>query len=981
MTERPEPRLRRLADAVDVYLAQGRSPTADMESVLAANHGLRDLLEPMLKAPSAADQGLEVTRADRLGDFRMLREIGRGGMGVVYEAEELSLGRRVALKVLPNHFTLNPRSIERFRREAAAVARLKHPGIVPIYRVGEVAGTHFFAMEFVEGTSLGQILERVRRELAADPGAEPRLGLPAAASPMAEVAEIVAQAAEALAAAHEQGVVHRDVKPHNILLQHDGRVRVVDFGLAKDLERGSVSRSGDVAGTPHYMSPEQALGRRDVDGRTDVFALGVVLYELMTLALPFDGDSPQHVLSAILARDPAPPRTRNSRVPRDLEVICLKALEKDLRHRYPSCSALAADLRRFLRLEPIEARAPGSMTRVMKMVRRHKAASLALLFGAVLAVGGPVAYVVMQQQAHASVVAQEAETRKQRDLAQANFARARRLVEQQLARVEQLAREPGMELLHRQMAEDALAYYEEFLSQDLIDSAIWRQALGTGILVGRIRMQLGELDKARAAFAESFTRAVAARRVHPDDGQLVVVELDAAAALAACQLTQGDVATGLATFVSAEKTAEESLKCATGAAREEVAAAYARLLVQRATSSMERREDTARATAALARASELWEEAPNLRQAPESQLGLLDLAMLRGRALRISGDFAAAEAIVTAAVTRADALVAAQPDDPVACTAAARVVGELAAVLARLSDDARTVETYRRAIALRERLVADFPRQIAHRFGLQSALVNLAQFYLFRGRHAEAMEHAERAWALIVELADANPGDVQFARERLMVEKTVALIGLWLWKPDEIVARYARTITHAREMLVRFPESLRVQSVFGAILSNLAMWRVHRGENALAAELLDEACEHQRIAIAKDPEQAETKTFLKNHLRLLSDARLGLREYDASLVAARAMLPLDDGLGSRLDVAYRLVRVGLAKGLVPGDPPGTLDGSTADDFYAEPAALVVDVLARDPARAKTILESEELRRLEARSDVRAALARAQGGQR
>ena len=308
-----------------------------------------------------------------LGEFELIREIGRGGMGVVYLAHQPSLNRRVALKVLPAGLTLTDRQVERFRRESRAAARLVHPGIVPVLSVGETDGAHWFAMEFVEGDTLHERLDS-RRDAGRHGGEHPL-----AIGAWAEwVAGIAARLADALHCAHQADVIHRDVKPHNVLLAAGDVPRLVDFGLAKDLGDASLSGPGEMTGTPYYMSPEQALAKRvPVDPRTDVFSLGVVLYEMLTLRRPFEGESGAAVLFAISFRDPEPIRKLEPRVPRDLEIICHKAMEKSPDARYASAAELAADLRRFLNHEAIRAQPPSIASRVGRLLARHRAVGIA----------------------------------------------------------------------------------------------------------------------------------------------------------------------------------------------------------------------------------------------------------------------------------------------------------------------------------------------------------------------------------------------------------------------------------------------------------------------------------------------------------------------------------------------------------------------------------------------------------------------------
>lgn len=320
----------------------------------------------------------DLPESHHLGEFEILSELGRGGMGVVYLARQASLAREVAVKVFVETLTTTPGEVERFHREARAAARLSHPGIVRVLTDGQSGKTHWFAMERVPGHDLAREikLQRARGILSEERPLLPRFG---SIEYVPAVARLCAEVADALHYAHTQGLVHRDVKPGNLLLAPDGRAQLVDFGLVRDEALGSVTRSGEVRGTPHYMSPEQARVRSSrVDHRTDVYSLGVVLYELATLRRPFEGRSSADVISQIQLRDPLPLRKLNPRVPRDLELVCATAMAKDVGARYADAAAFAEDLRRFLRHEAVAAKPPAWSALARRFVRRRRAPLLGL---------------------------------------------------------------------------------------------------------------------------------------------------------------------------------------------------------------------------------------------------------------------------------------------------------------------------------------------------------------------------------------------------------------------------------------------------------------------------------------------------------------------------------------------------------------------------------------------------------------------------
>jgi len=266
-----------------------------------------------------------------LGEFEITREIGRGGMGVVYEAIQKSLNRKVAIKVLPESFSIKKEFVDKFLKEAKVLASLSHPNIIPIYHFGEENGNFFFAMEFVDGTPLTEILRQNRmnhRDM-----------------PMVEILSIITQAASGLQFAHDKGAVHMDVKPGNILIDTAGRARVADFGLVRLVTLGE-NRSGEVSGTPMYMSPEQMEGR-EIDRRSDIYSLGCVLYELLTGTPPFKEGSIKMLISKVSTQDPLPPSTIGTDVPMLLDEITLKLLKKSPDDRYQSLDEFLNVLDRF----------------------------------------------------------------------------------------------------------------------------------------------------------------------------------------------------------------------------------------------------------------------------------------------------------------------------------------------------------------------------------------------------------------------------------------------------------------------------------------------------------------------------------------------------------------------------------------------------------------------------------------------------------
>jgi serine/threonine protein kinase/WD40 repeat protein len=367
-----------------------------LQFFLPALEVLADLGRSGASAPARLGADEPAPIAGVLGDFRIVREIGRGGMGVVYEAEQVSLRRRVALKVLPFAAVLDERHLQRFRTEAVAAAQLHHTNIVPVFAVGCDRGVHYYAMQYIEGRTLGEVLRQLRgpADTGDGPATVPHDGHPLPTADRAEtstlanlstdhslrspryfrtIAELGIQAAEALECAHQQGITHRDIKPSNLILDVRGRLWVADFGLARVENETNLTLTGELVGTLRYMSPEQVEPEQGtLDHRADIYSLGATLYELLTLEPAFGEARRPALLRQILQEDPRPPRRLDDTIPPELETIALKALEKNSADRYPSAQALADDLRRFLEHRPLAARRPSLWERFRKWRRRNQ---------------------------------------------------------------------------------------------------------------------------------------------------------------------------------------------------------------------------------------------------------------------------------------------------------------------------------------------------------------------------------------------------------------------------------------------------------------------------------------------------------------------------------------------------------------------------------------------------------------------------------
>ncbi len=463
-----------------------------------------------------------------LGDFQIVREVGRGGMGVVYEAIQLSLGRRVALKVLPFAAALDAKHLQRFKTEAYAAAQLHHTNIVPVYAVGCERGMHYYAMQLIEGHSIAEVIDELRNQnkvVSAPPQdvnteitntvAQHREltladSLPGRSSPRSgrtrdsfrSAAQIAAEVADALEYAHDSGVIHRDIKPANLLLDSKGAVWIADFGLALVATDAGLTQTGDVLGTLRYMSPEQAAGGREpVDHRTDVYSLGATLYEWLTLQPIFPGQDRPALFYQILNEDPRPLRKLDLAIPVELETIVLKALAKSPVERYATAGEMADDLRRFLNEIPIRARRPQLVDRLRKWMRRHPsfiAAALILLICGLIGLGITTAIVARE---HAKTDEAYQRERQRAREAEAQFKLARRVTDEMIQLAEkELSDAPFQEGLRKQLLEAALGYYQEFSANRGTTSTSESELGATRARVNRILADLALLESDRQRF-------------------------------------------------------------------------------------------------------------------------------------------------------------------------------------------------------------------------------------------------------------------------------------------------------------------------------------------------------------------------------------------------------------------------------------------------------------------------------------------------
>ncbi len=521
-----------------------------------------------------------------LGEFRLGERLGQGGMGVVYRAHQPSLGRDVALKLVRPEQLWFDGARERFQREVATVARLSHPGFVPVHAVGEGGGMPYFAMELVRGCTLAQALARLSgrtprtltgRDLleatrdasgegAAAPGdSSAAPGDPGDPESVPEFFEgswvevslrAVRAIAEALEHAHRSGVLHRDIKPSNVMITPEGRVMLLDFGLSSEEQGTRDTRTGSHAGSLAYMAPELLAGEQKPSRRSDVYGLGVTLYELLTLHLPFEAGSAPALRAAIVEARTDSVRAHNASVSWEAQTVCQAALERDPGRRYATAADMALDLSNVLEGRPIVARRPGPGLRTRRFLERHPVATVATL---VLLVSAPLTWGLQEQRTSRALGQKNVELERALTRADTNFQTAVRAVDELLTAVGEraLADQPGMGELRRELLEQAAGFYEGFLEQysgvDFLDRELASAWFRTGV----VRRDLGEIDAALEAFERQAEIAQRQLASDPEDAEFLTL-------WARSQLEQGEVMIRAHRFDAAEQRLDAAVATVRG---------------------------------------------------------------------------------------------------------------------------------------------------------------------------------------------------------------------------------------------------------------------------------------------------------------------------------------------------------------------------------------------------------------------------------
>lgn len=655
--------------------------------------GADDPLVALFRAAASTDADVSapaVAPAPIPGGYEVLDVIGRGGMGVVYRARRRGLDRVVALKQLAAGADASPAALARFRAEVEAVAALQHPGIVPVFDVGDRDGVPFYVMEYLPGGTLAdRLADRPLRPLAA--------------------AALLESLARAVDHAHCSGILHRDLKPTNILYDAAGAARVADFGLAKRLDADpalAATRTGAVLGTPSYMAPEQATGDPAAVGPpADVYALGAILFESLTGRPPFRAPSPLETLDLVRSTDPPPPGRLQPGIPRDLQTICLTCLEKDPPRRYPTAAALADDLGRFLRGEPIRARPVGPLARLWKWVRRRPSqASLALTVLVALA-----ALIALGLVSNARLRASAAEADRQRRHADANYRDARRALNEVLGALGDpaVAGNVPRSRLHRAQAEAALRFYDHVLSRtDSTDPLVRHDTALAALDAANLQISLGLGEPAEA-------------------------NLDRAAAL-------------LDSLIAADPDAAGYVRD-----RFHVALKLGVLLSDRAPE---------RALAAQETAHDLAERLRRLEHdSPRSRKDLAWCEHNLGSAWHLSGRTDRAEPHYRRAVAINEQLLAEAPGDHGMAVELAQNLVNLALILGGTDRPAAAESAYDRAATLLEGALAQQPDHFEYVATMADLQVNRGQLDAALGRLDAALDRFAAGLDRIAPLLDAEP--------------------------------------------------------------------------------------------------------------------------------------------------------------------------------------------------------------------------------
>jgi serine/threonine protein kinase/Tfp pilus assembly protein PilF len=874
----------RIADLLEIYLSRLENGfPLSREEILAANADLAEPLQAYFEsldelhgmavgfqegsAKAAPDNAALADDDKRLGDYRIVRELGRGGMGIVYEAEQISLGRRVALKVLPFAAVLDSRQIARFKHEAQAAGQLNHPNIVAVYAVGVERGVHFYAMQLIDGQPLDRALNELRDRqdgvgrrqkavgsVAAQPtvayclpptnsvdekgstqkaeGSHASLPTAYCLLPSASVRSVLTtqspgksayfkaviglgvQAADAIHAAHQCGIIHRDIKPSNLLLDGSGKLWVTDFGLARRETDPTLTRTGDLIGTMRYMSPEQATGQAAlVDHRTDIYSLGATLYELLTLEPVFAEHEGPALLRQIELQEPAPPRKLQPRIPVDLQTVILKAMAKRREDRYATAQDLQADLQRLLDGKPTVARPPTLVDRLARWSLRHReVVAVAALICFLGLIGFATSTFMIARERNRAVESFR--------LAEDRFHEAQETVEKLgLGTSERLESVPGADPIRQDLLRRALGYYRSFVEQAKNNPSLRADLALTYRRIGTLSADIGSNADATAADREAIAIFQDLAKVDPRN-------TDYRQKLGVCHNNLGLVLARSGKSDEAHKAYDEAIRLEEQVLAETKNSEHCIPDLARAHSNLGLLEnDTgnfAAAAASFASSTTLLEQL--LATGPENSDYMRDLATSLNNLGSLYADREPAKAIENCerAVALLRGAAARNPDDLLCRSQLALAFNNLGAVEARKGEKAQAAQSYASAVEIETDLAHRAPAQKSYRHTLAIGYNNLGLAQGKQGNVAEAEGSFRQALALLETLAGQDGHD----GKNFNVDQ---------------------------------------ESLLGAVYNNLGSVLYESNHKFEAVKAFEQAVAYQKRAVLHAPDVGKYKQFLSKH--------------------------------------------------------------------------------------------------------------------